>query len=82
MAKVGLVVDGGRISKRLMMEQIALHIPEDAAQRSQATRTVDIRCGVADFVVEDGVMQAKDAGARPTWSRSAAVEAPTSRLKR
>jgi len=56
--KVGLVVDGGRVSKRLL-EQMALHIPEILLQQIAGDELVDIRCGIADFVVEDGVMQAR-----------------------
>jgi AsmA protein len=53
---VGLVVDGGKVSK-LMMEQIALHIPEIVLQTIAGDELVDIRCGVADFSVEHGTLQ-------------------------
>jgi uncharacterized protein involved in outer membrane biogenesis len=54
--KVGLVVDGGKVSK-LLLEQIALHIPEIVLQHITGDELVDIRCGVAAFDVRHGTMQ-------------------------
>jgi uncharacterized protein involved in outer membrane biogenesis len=54
--KVGLVVQGGQISK-LLMEQVALHVPEMVLQQITGDKLIDIRCGVADFNVEHGVMK-------------------------
>jgi AsmA protein len=53
--KVGLVVEGGKISK-LLMERIAAHIPETMLQQMTGDELIDIRCGVADFNVEHGTM--------------------------
>jgi hypothetical protein len=41
------------------LEQMTLHIPEILLQQVAGDELVDIRCGIADFVVEDGVMQAR-----------------------
>jgi AsmA protein len=54
--KVGLVIEGGKISK-LLMEQVAMHVPEMLLQQITGDQLIDIRCGVADFNVEHGVMQ-------------------------
>ena len=54
--KVGLVVEHGKISK-LLMEQVALHVPEMVLQQITGDELIDIRCGVADFNVEHGVMK-------------------------
>ena len=54
--KIGLVVDGGKIS-RLLLEKISLHIPEIVLQTIAGDELVDIRCGVADFSVERGTMR-------------------------
>ena len=56
--KVGLVVEGGKISK-LLMEQVALHVPEMLLQQVTGDELIDIRCGVADFSLEQGVMQVR-----------------------
>ena len=56
--KVGLVVDGGKISKRLM-EQLAMHVPEIVLQQVGGDELIDIRCGIADFSVQHGVMEVK-----------------------
>lgn len=52
---VDLVVEGGKISK-LLMQQIALHVPEIILQNLTGDELVAIRCGVANFHVEHGVM--------------------------
>jgi AsmA protein len=54
--KVGLVVEGGKISK-LLMEQVALHAPEMVLLKITGDQLIEIRCGVADFNVEHGVMK-------------------------
>ena len=54
--KVGLVVEGGKTSK-LLMQQIALHVPELILQHLTGDELIDIRCGVADFNVENGIMK-------------------------
>jgi AsmA protein len=54
--KVGLVVEGGKISK-LLMEQVALHVPEMVLLKITGDQLIEIRCGVADFDVEHGVMK-------------------------
>lgn len=56
--KVGLVVVGGEISK-LLMEKIGLHLWEILALKVTGDRRIKVRCGVADFDVRQGVMQAK-----------------------
>jgi AsmA protein len=53
--KVGLVIEGGKIS-RLLMEQVTLHVPEMVLLQITGDQLIDIRCGVADFNVEHGVM--------------------------
>ena len=54
--KVGLVVDGGKVSK-LLMEEVALHVPEMVLLQITGDQLIDIRCGVADFNVEHGMMK-------------------------
>lgn len=54
--KLGLVVNGGEISK-LMMEKIGLHLWEILELKVSGDRLVKLRCAVADFYVEQGVMQ-------------------------
>lgn len=54
--KVGLVVEGGKVSK-LLMEQIAAHLPEMMLQQIAGDQLIDIRCGVADFDVVHGIMK-------------------------
>lgn len=56
--KVGLVVVGGEISK-LLMEKIGLHLWEILALKVTGDRRIKVRCGVADFDVRQGVMQAE-----------------------
>lgn len=55
--KVGLVVSGGEIS-RLMMERAGLHLWEILELNVAGDKRIKIRCGVADFEVKEGVMQA------------------------
>jgi AsmA protein len=55
--KLGLVVTGGDISK-LMMEQLSLHLWEVVALRLTSDRPVQLRCGLVEFDVKDGLMQA------------------------
>ena len=54
--KVGLVVEGGKISK-LLIEQVSLRVPEIVLQHLTGDELIDIRCGVANFNLEHGVMQ-------------------------
>ena len=54
--KLGLVVNGGEISK-LMMEKVGLHLWEILELKVSGDRLVKLRCAVADFYVEQGVMQ-------------------------
>lgn len=56
--KVGLVVVGGQISK-LMMEKAGLHLWEILQLNLTGDRLVKLRCGVADFEVKNGTMQAE-----------------------
>jgi uncharacterized protein involved in outer membrane biogenesis len=56
--KIGLVVDGGKASK-LLMEEVALHVPEILLQQIAGDQLIEIRCGVADFSVEHGVMRVR-----------------------
>ena len=53
--KVGLIINGGKISK-LLMEQVVLHVPEIASLKITGDKLVDIHCGVANFNVERGNM--------------------------
>jgi len=55
--KVGLVVDGGWISK-LMMEKVGLHLWEMLELKVTGDKLVKLRCGVADFEVGEGIMHA------------------------
>ncbi len=55
--KVGLVVVGGEISK-LMMEKVGLHLWEILELNLTGDKRVKLRCGVADFDVRQGIMQA------------------------
>jgi AsmA protein len=53
--KVGLYLDGGRIS-RFMMELAALDIWGVARVKLKGDEQIDIRCAIADFAVTDGLM--------------------------
>ena len=55
--KLGLVVAGGEISK-LMMERAGLHLWEILEIKVSGDKLVKLRCGVAEFSVKDGAMQA------------------------
>jgi AsmA protein len=55
--KVGLFMDGGRIS-RFMMELVALDLWDVAKLKLQGDEPIGIRCAIADFAVKGGVMQA------------------------
>lgn len=56
--KAGLVVVGGEISK-LMMEKAGLHLWEMLALSVTGDRLVKLRCGVADFDIKTGTMNAE-----------------------
>jgi len=53
--KVGIYLDGGRIS-RFMMELVAMDVWGAARVKLQGDQPVDIRCAIADFGVKNGVM--------------------------
>lgn len=53
--RVALLVDGGEVS-RLMMETAGLHVLEIIALTIAGDRPVAIRCGLADFRAENGIM--------------------------
>ena len=55
--KLSLVVANGQIS-RLMMEKAGLHLWEIVSLNLTGDQPVKLRCGVADFAVKKGVMQA------------------------
>ncbi len=55
--KLGLVVAGGEISK-LMMEKVGLHLWEILEIKVSGDKLIKLRCGVAEFAVKDGAMQA------------------------
>jgi len=55
--KVGLVVDGGKISK-MMMEKLGLHLWEMLQLKITGDKLIKVRCAVADFDVKAGAMQA------------------------
>lgn len=56
--EAGLVVNGGEISK-LMMETVSLHLLEILQLKLTGDESVRIRCGIADFGVKQGVMDAR-----------------------
>ncbi len=55
--RVGLIVENGEISK-LLMEKIGLHLLEILQLKISGDKTIKLRCGVADFGVKKGVMEA------------------------
>ena len=55
--KVGLVVARGQISQ-LMLEKAGIHLWEILQLKVTGDKLVKLRCGVADFDVKQGVMQA------------------------
>lgn len=54
---LGMIVNGGEISK-LMMETVSLHLLEMLQLKLTGDKSIRIRCGIADFGVKKGVMQA------------------------
>ena len=54
--KVGVFMDGGRIS-RFLMELVALDIWDVAAVKLKGDEQIEIRCAIADFAVKGGLMQ-------------------------
>ncbi|HYL87397.1 MAG TPA: AsmA family protein [Burkholderiales bacterium] len=54
--KVGLYLDGGKISQ-FMMELVAMDIWGAARVKLKGDEPVNIRCAIADFGVNDGLMQ-------------------------
>ena len=55
--KIGLVIADGEISK-LMMESVGLHLWEMLSLKVAGDKTVKINCGVGNFNVKSGVMNA------------------------
>ena len=55
--RVALVIANGEISK-LLMEQIGLHLLEILQLTLTGDKNIQLRCGVADFSVKSGVMNA------------------------
>ena len=53
--KLGVFMDGGRVSK-FLMELAALDLWGVAKTKLQGDKPVDIRCAIGDFAVNDGVM--------------------------
>jgi len=53
--KIGFFMDGGEISK-FMMELVAMDVWGVAKVKLQGDKPVDVRCAVADFNVQNGVM--------------------------
>jgi uncharacterized protein involved in outer membrane biogenesis len=53
--KVGLFMDGGKIS-RFMMELVALDLWGAAKVKLEGDEPVDIHCAIADFAAKDGVL--------------------------
>lgn len=53
---IAAVAGGGTVS-RLVMEAVGLHILEILQLRLTGDEVINIRCGIADFGVKDGIMQ-------------------------
>jgi AsmA protein len=53
--KVGMFIDGGKIS-RFMMELVALDVWGAAKVKLSGDEPIDIRCAIADFSVKEGMM--------------------------
>jgi AsmA protein len=53
--KVGLFMDGGKIS-RFMMELVALDVWGAAKVKLEGDEPVEVRCAIADFAAKDGVL--------------------------
>ncbi len=56
--RVVLVVVNGQVSK-LLMEKVGLHLLEILQLTLMGDKTIKLRCGVADFAVKAGVMEAR-----------------------
>jgi AsmA protein len=54
--KIGVFMDGGEIS-RFMMELVALDLWNAARVKLKGDEPVEIRCAIADFAVQDGLMR-------------------------
>lgn len=54
--KIGLVMDGGEIS-RFLMELVALDLWGVARVKLKGDEPIEIRCAIADFAVKDGLMR-------------------------
>jgi AsmA protein len=54
--KIGIFMDGGRIS-RFLMELVALDLWDVAAVKLKGDQQIEIRCAIADFAVKGGLMQ-------------------------
>lgn len=55
--RAGLLVANGQVSE-LLMQQAGLHLVEILKLKLSGDRRVNLRCGVADFGVRNGVMEA------------------------
>jgi AsmA protein len=55
--RAGLLVANGEISE-LLMQQMGLHLIEILQLKLTGDRRIKLRCGVADFAVKAGVMEA------------------------
>jgi uncharacterized protein involved in outer membrane biogenesis len=55
--RAGLLVSNGSISE-LTMQQVGLHLVEILQLKLSGDRRINLNCGVADFGVKNGVMQA------------------------
>ena len=55
--RAGLMVANGQISE-LLMQQVGLHLLEILQLKLSGDKRVNLRCGVADFTVKGGVMEA------------------------
>ena len=54
--KIGLFIDGGKIS-RFLMELAALDLFNAARVKLTGDEPIEIRCGIADFGVKDGLLR-------------------------
>ena len=53
--KIGLFMDGGKIS-RFMMELVALDLWGAAKVKLEGDEPIDVRCAITDFAAKDGVL--------------------------
>jgi AsmA protein len=53
--KIGLYMDGGKIS-RFMMELVALDLWGAAKVKLEGDEPVDVRCAITDFTAKDGIL--------------------------